>query len=151
MISAPLLILFAVELYFAIGIAAFGMAERYDINGDTTILIYGWLPVALVVAIGALSLMAAVDGMNEVAAGDDDDRAQMGPSPIWIPGLLTLLVIVAIVLNELFLGIVPARGPLAAEYAHDPTSQFVLLTVAVATVALTKLVGWYRRRRSADG
>jgi hypothetical protein len=79
-----------------------------------------------------------------------DDRAQMGPTPIWIPGLLTLLVILAIVLNELVLHIVPTRGPLAAEYAPDPTSQFALLAVAVATVALTKLVGWYRRRGWAE-
>lgn len=79
-----------------------------------------------------------------------DDRAQMGPTPIWIPLLLTLLVILAIVLNELVLHIVPARGPLAAEFAPDPTSQFVLLAVAGATVAATKLVGWYRGR-SADG
>jgi hypothetical protein len=82
-----------------------------------------------------------------------DDRAQMGPSPIWIPLLLTLLVILAIVLNELVLHIFATRGPLGemqSVYAVDTTPQLALLAVGVATVALTKLVGWYRRRGSGD-
>ena len=58
----------AVVLYFAIGIAAWRVAERYDINGDTTILIYGWLPVALVIAVGLWSLKAMMDDMDEARA-----------------------------------------------------------------------------------
>lgn len=58
----------AIVLYFAIGLAAWRVAERYDINGDTRLLIYGWLPVALVVAVGLWSLKAMADDMDEARA-----------------------------------------------------------------------------------
>lgn len=130
--------------YLLIGLAAWQIADRHNFNGDNWRLIYRW-PGAVAVAVVVLAMVWPV--IRDVTR---DNRAQMGPTPIWIPLLLTLLVILAIVLNELVLHIVSTRGPLAAEYAPDPTLQFVLLAVAVATVALTKVVGWYRRR-SADG
>jgi hypothetical protein len=133
-------------------------ASIADLRADW-LLVCAW-PAVVYAYLAAQSIRASIEETDGLQWRDDkpnkwrdetrDDRAQMGPSPIWIPLLLTLLVILAIVLNELVLHIVPARGPLAAEYAPDPTSQFVLLTVAVATVALMKVVGWYRRR-SADG
>jgi hypothetical protein len=130
-------------VYLLIGLAAWQIADRHNFKGDNWRLIYRWPGVAAV-AVVVLAMVWPV-----IRDETRDDRAQMGHTPIWIP-MLFAFVILVVVLNELVLGIVPARGPLAAEYAHDPTSQFVLLTVAVATVALTKVVGWYRRRGSAD-
>jgi hypothetical protein len=88
----------AVVVYFHIGLVAWRLAESHNINGDTRLLIYGWLPVLLIVAAGAWSLVAVVDDTADVLR--DDDRAQTGPTPIWIPGLLTALVIAGMVLRE---------------------------------------------------
>jgi hypothetical protein len=134
-------------VYLLIGLAAWQIADRHNFKGDNWRLIYRWPGVAAV-AVVVLAMVWPV-----IRDETRDDRAQMGPTPIWIPGLLTLLVILAIVLNELVLHIVPTRGPLGemqSVYAVDTTPQLVLLAVAVATVALTKVVGWYRRR-PADG
>jgi len=128
-------------------------ASIADLRADW-LLVFAW-PAVVYAYLAAQSIRASIEETDGLQWRDEtrDDRAQMGPTPIWIPGLLMLVVILAIVLNELVLGIVPARGPLGemqSVYAVDTTPQLALLAVAVATVALTKLVGWYRRR-SADG
>jgi len=136
-------------------------ASIADLRADW-LLVCAW-PAVVYAYLAAQSIRASIEETDGLQWRDDkpnkwcdetrDDRAQMGPTPIWIPGLLTVLVILAIVLNELVLHIVRTRGPLGemqSVYAVDTTPQLALLAVAVATVALTKVVRWYRRR-SADG
>jgi hypothetical protein len=81
--------------YLCVGVVAWRVAERHNFDGESWRLIYQW-PGTAAVAVVALTLVwsAIWDETH------DDDRAQTGPTPIWIPGLLTALVISWLVLRE---------------------------------------------------
>jgi len=86
----------AFVLYFAVGLTAWRVADRYGINGETWLLIIGWLPAALIAAVFLWSIIAAMDDMNDTTT----DRAQL-VTPRWLPMLLVGLAVVATILHHL--------------------------------------------------
>jgi len=61
--TLTLLAIVGMVVYFHIGLVAWRLAESHNIDGDTRLLIYGWLPVLLIVALNPFSVYEAMDSV----------------------------------------------------------------------------------------